>query len=93
MFTLYISGNDQTEKDTDDRWGIATYVLRRDKLDQRQADLIRQSEEMNKEEDNAIELFNTAFAHIQKEIASLKAAILEFEVIFFVCLTMRLYGS
>lgn len=72
------------EADTDDRWGISAYVLRRDTLDQRQAQLMQRSQEISQEEDAAIAAFKATFDDIQKDIGNHKAAILELEVISYV---------
>ena len=78
------SGNDQVDADTDDRWGISVYVHRRDKLDQRQTQLMQRSQEISQEEDAAIAAFKSTFDDIQKNIGNHKAAILELEVISYV---------
>ena len=83
------SGNDQIEEDTDDRWGISIYVHKRDKLDQRHAQLMLRSQEISEEEDAANATFKTAFDDIQENIGIHKAAILEFQVIFYCILSCR----
>ena len=80
------SGGDQVEEDADDRWGISSYVHKRDLLDKRHAQLLVRSEEISGEENTAIATFKVAFDHIQSEIGRHKAAILDLEV-----MDMQLY--
>ena len=68
------------EEDPDDRWGIASYVLRRDNLDQRQQDIHRRKEEIEKESNVAKEQYDKAHYANQQQIESLKASILNIEV-------------
>ena len=77
----FISGNEEIDSDTDDRWGISVFVHQRDTLDKRQAKLMLRSQEISQEEDAAMAAFKSTFDDIQTKIGIHKAAIVEFEVI------------
>ena len=80
------------EEDPDDRWGIASYVLRRDNLDQRQQEIHRRKVEIEKESNVAKEQYDKAHYANEQQIESLKASIHNIEVKFVGCRVVGLWG-